>query len=308
MGVIYDGSPEDKTDRAWVADAIAHYEAYDETAGSPPEQIVFQSWNANPTRVLPETSPGTLTYLVASYFRPIPSLEARRVGSTVEGRLRDPAGRPIAEVPVSLEGLEPSGPGFPIEESVRGTVPAAAVSAVVGPEINIGCACTGASEVRIAALHYRETSGGTAAVERGFARGLAGWDAHGTAAAAVMRDGPAGERHLRIVTRPSESLYLHSAPFRVTADAAFTFGGLVRMSASPEDIGFLVVIFLDGHGREIGRARILLRPGYGVIGEARTDAEGRFAIPLPAGAASDAVFRAVFRGDGRYRRWVQAVR
>ncbi len=71
FGVIFNGSAGAKSDTAWITSAeqnIARYRA----AGLPqPSQAVFQTWDQFPSRVLPETSPTSLTYLINQYFSSI---------------------------------------------------------------------------------------------------------------------------------------------------------------------------------------------------------------------------------------------
>ncbi|GGF18273.1 hypothetical protein GCM10011611_25190 [Aliidongia dinghuensis] len=64
-GVIIDGDPGDKTDTEWTRHATERYRM---VAGNPdirPDDWVFQSWQARPSRLLPETDPGTLTSVIA---------------------------------------------------------------------------------------------------------------------------------------------------------------------------------------------------------------------------------------------------
>jgi len=68
IGVIYNGTFQDKTDAAWVEDAENHTRIIEGQFKLHPDQVIFQSWNANPTHVLPETAPDTMTSLVDFYF------------------------------------------------------------------------------------------------------------------------------------------------------------------------------------------------------------------------------------------------
>jgi hypothetical protein len=184
---------------------------------------------------------------------------------------------------------------------MEGRVPKTAAQAVLGAEIDIGCDCAQASGAMIGPLYYRETRGGGIAMEAGFARGLAGWTVSGPASLETAKAAE-GEAFLHIVARPPRGTYLHSAPFRVTPGARFTFGGTVRMTPEPLDLGFLVAIFLDAQNKEVSRARIALRPAFAVIASARTSADGGFALPLPAGADTrDIRLRVIYPGDARFR-------
>jgi hypothetical protein len=66
-GIIYNGSPRDKSDQSWVRSARDHIVATEEKAGLRPDQAIIQSWAPNPTHAMPETSADTLTSLVNFY-------------------------------------------------------------------------------------------------------------------------------------------------------------------------------------------------------------------------------------------------
>jgi hypothetical protein len=69
LQVIYNGAGNAGSDAAWVAQATQHFKDY-ETSGLPrPDAAVFQSWTANPTHVLPESDPQTMTGLIEQYVQ-----------------------------------------------------------------------------------------------------------------------------------------------------------------------------------------------------------------------------------------------
>jgi hypothetical protein len=67
IGVIYDGTPTDSSDEAWVLDAKEHIHLIEDKHGLRPNQALIQSWQAYPQHVLPESSAGSLTGLVNYY-------------------------------------------------------------------------------------------------------------------------------------------------------------------------------------------------------------------------------------------------
>jgi hypothetical protein len=67
LGVIYNGDDRSTTDEAWIASAVAHYEAFETALGHSPDAVSFQTWVSHPTHVLPESDPRTLTSLVNRY-------------------------------------------------------------------------------------------------------------------------------------------------------------------------------------------------------------------------------------------------
>ena len=44
IGIIHDGTPQDKTDAAWVEDFRNHLRLMEEKSGLHPDQDIFQSW------------------------------------------------------------------------------------------------------------------------------------------------------------------------------------------------------------------------------------------------------------------------
>jgi hypothetical protein len=68
FGVIFNGSAGAKSDTAWIASAEQNIARYRAARLPQPSQAVFQTWDQYPSRVLPETSPTSLTYLVGYYF------------------------------------------------------------------------------------------------------------------------------------------------------------------------------------------------------------------------------------------------
>jgi hypothetical protein len=69
VGVIYNGNDDDTSDQAWIAHAEAHYRAVEIDSRICPDQVVFQSWVSHPRHLLPDTQPGTFTYLLSRYHQ-----------------------------------------------------------------------------------------------------------------------------------------------------------------------------------------------------------------------------------------------
>jgi hypothetical protein len=67
IGVIYDGTPDDASDEAWVQDAKEHIRLIEDKNKLRPDRVLVQSWQAYPQHVLPESAPGSLTGLVNFY-------------------------------------------------------------------------------------------------------------------------------------------------------------------------------------------------------------------------------------------------
>jgi hypothetical protein len=68
IGIIYNGSRQDKTDQSWTQAAREHVLLMEGQNKLRPDQAVFQSWTPNPTHALPESDPNALTSLVGAYL------------------------------------------------------------------------------------------------------------------------------------------------------------------------------------------------------------------------------------------------
>jgi hypothetical protein len=64
FGVICDGDADAGGDEAWVRQAVQRCQAAASDRSIRPDELIVQSWEPLPTRMLPETAPGTLTYEV----------------------------------------------------------------------------------------------------------------------------------------------------------------------------------------------------------------------------------------------------
>ena len=67
FGVIFNASEPQSSDEAWISAAVHNIQTYDAAVRALPEQAIFASWTPHPSHLLPETSPGTLTYLINHY-------------------------------------------------------------------------------------------------------------------------------------------------------------------------------------------------------------------------------------------------
>jgi len=65
LGVICDGTADAAGDAAWVSQALQRCQAIAADGTIKPADYIVASWEALPTRMLPETDAGTLTYAVA---------------------------------------------------------------------------------------------------------------------------------------------------------------------------------------------------------------------------------------------------
>ncbi len=64
VGVIFDGDVDAAGDEAWVAQALDRFKTVYADPQIKLDDIIIQSWEPLPTKMLPETDPGSLTYEV----------------------------------------------------------------------------------------------------------------------------------------------------------------------------------------------------------------------------------------------------
>jgi hypothetical protein len=64
-GVVYNAPGGIKDDRAWIASAKENGQAFASVIRAKPDHVMIQTWDSNPSRIVPETDPDTMTgYLV----------------------------------------------------------------------------------------------------------------------------------------------------------------------------------------------------------------------------------------------------
>ncbi len=142
FGMIYNASADGPNE--WLLHAGQHFAEYEQYAPTPPEHVIFQSWNPDPKRVLPETDGRAFTSLINRYVNRASATETstRPVGQPKTGTVGSPAvPDPMATPPVA---------------TIRGTVPASATTAVAAIRVNAECACHGSSDLTVSCFRYRD--------------------------------------------------------------------------------------------------------------------------------------------------------
>jgi len=67
LQVIYNGDDRSKSDEAWIASAVAHFQEFESHGRPLPDAAIFQYWGEHPSHVLPESDPRTATWLINRY-------------------------------------------------------------------------------------------------------------------------------------------------------------------------------------------------------------------------------------------------
>lgn len=70
FGVICRGSALDKTDQEWTREAVQVIGQARSTGRGVPDDIVIETYSAKPARMLPETDPASMTWIVRQAFPP----------------------------------------------------------------------------------------------------------------------------------------------------------------------------------------------------------------------------------------------
>ncbi len=128
VGIIYIGNFQDATDEAWISIAGERVKRYELESGGNPAQVIFQSWNDRPDRVLPESDPFTFTGFLRTYFRDKSSL-GFRPGSNPNLALKKP---------VQVSAAMPGADGRLVVDGDPGTVWNAGDDATQWIQIDLG--------------------------------------------------------------------------------------------------------------------------------------------------------------------------
>jgi len=278
-GVIYNGPPG--SDAAWTTGAQHHVDQVETGLGLKPDAAIFQTWSQHPTRLLPETRPGTLTNVVLGYLRPPSRITLQQTDDRVVGRLEDASGRPIAGAMVTVTAQDVRGLSSLQSKEIKGTVPVDARSAVIGVRIDAEgvCACAGDVDAKIGAVDYAD--------DRVSHR--------------VLFPGSVNDvREFR--TSRGKPVVINSPAFSVTPGAGFSVAVQATTTEQSDAAGYVAVIFLGEDKKGIKRQNWYFRPNEDPFGTVTTDDDGRFASPVPPNVARlGARISVHYSGDGDRR-------
>ena len=278
FGMIYDGWGTDLTDADWVNDAENHYVSYETQGGTPPDHVIFQSWNDYPKHVLPESDPTTFTHLIDTYFRQRTKLASSIGGSTLQGALTAvDTSQPLGNASIDVTISPTAGGGVPALYTLAGTAPAGTQSVVFGARVNLECNCSGTADLLVSS--FTMDAGAAGVITRDFSNQLNGWgvSATGSPAATAVIEGAS----LHVIAQPGQSVLLNTPPIPFTSAVPYTFRVSAQVSPKSSGSGYFTLIFL-GAATEISRVRIPLAAASLPLGSATTDALGRYTFSLPA--------------------------
>jgi hypothetical protein len=106
FGIIYDGNTTDPTGVAWTTDAEDFFSYIEQTFI--PDDAILQTWAPQPDHALPETQPGTMTYLVNRYMAAETILSAQRTSDGFLGGITS-QGLPLSNAQISVYAITETG-------------------------------------------------------------------------------------------------------------------------------------------------------------------------------------------------------
>ena len=254
VGIIYDGN-DAQTDLGWTQQTEQRFTIIEANEAMTPDEAVIQTWQLHPTHMLPETQPGTMTYLVMRYAAAPTSIALQVTGSMgayrLTGTLTTEGNLPVPSAPIQVTATDTSANGIPGTASISGTVPANAASATWAMRINTECGgCSGPANVTIGTMVYKDT------------------------AQTATRSFP----HSNYVAVSGQVWAPNSTPFSVTAGQPFTLTVPVHITYASRSSGYLTLIWLAASGQGISRQKWQFQSAVVPVGQVTTDANGEIVI------------------------------
>jgi beta-lactamase regulating signal transducer with metallopeptidase domain len=267
FGIIYNADDTAHSDETWFDSTRQHIAEIESTLGIHPYAAIFRSWAPYPSRLLPETQPGTLTNLALQYLLARPSVTLTREANILSGRMVDAQGRPVASANLTVDALDVAGSMDLVERHMTGKVPSEAATAMVAMHANLGgaCVCAGRVDASVGTIRYHEVGTGRHEEVPPFP------DTPGNA--------PPSVRAMQFP--PGQPVNLAFKSFPVTPGADYELDVPLSVSANGERAGFVVVAFKERSGKESRWDRLWLRPSERSLGNAITNADGRFQMEIP---------------------------
>jgi hypothetical protein len=252
FGIIYDGNYSDGA-VAWTTDAEQRFAGIETNSPAVPDHAILESWDPQPLYALPETQPGTMTYLVDRYVAAESAINATEIDAGFTGTLTS-YGMPVAGAKISAYAVDDGTLNITTTASLTNTVPSSAATAMVGLRINTECNCNAPANVLLGSALYVDLTSNTNITTN------------------VVSPSQ------RVVVAAGQTMSVDSAPFSVTPGDAFSFSEPMQVPYSSSNSGYVAIIFLDGTGAEIERLELPFLPGQRFIGADTTNSMGQFKI------------------------------
>ncbi|MCL1593407.1 MAG: hypothetical protein M3132_03530 [Actinomycetia bacterium] len=307
FGVLYTGGHGDDSD-AWLQATIDHVATYEQLTGGSPDHVVFQSWTDKPDTLLPETSLSGFTHLLTRYDGARLTM-SNAVVSEVDGQIFI-EGTVVDETTGNgVSGLEVTALATPVTGAVQtvttiGVVPEGATEALILVRSNAEDAGSGALDVEVYEVAYREDNDAQNRVPNGdMSRGNRDWEVYNTTGdVRFASDGSISEAAMTLMADPGDSIQIDGSRFPTTPGAAFemTVRMLARPSPGVPHSGYVSVAFF-ADGAEIERRVIQFEPVPFAAGSGSTDEAGSYSIGVEA--ASSGIYDLTLRTPGGLDAW-----
>ncbi len=281
VGVIYNGGEAD-SDEAWTTLAAERMFTYEQQWGGRPDQVVIQSWNDHPHRVLPDDDPSTLTGLVNRYLGAHTSITLSSATSPLPGKIsvdaavQDDVGSPVVSLPLSIRATPIE--GQPTEVSISGEVPENASQAVVIFRVNTEGAGPGSADIRVYDVTYREEgSEENRVADPRFDLGMDAWAPYGDGSGTFQPSDRGSGTMLRLTASEDQGLYVDStSTISVTPGTAFVLSSTAAIPKEFFGSAYVAMAFLDGD--ELSRVILKLTPQPIALGDGLTDGTGHLVV------------------------------
>jgi hypothetical protein len=276
FGIIYNGNPGDSTGVEWTNSAERHFAGVESDSSIIPDDAIIQSWVAQPLYALPETRPGTMTYLVNRYAAAETELKATRTKTGFQGTLTSD-GMPVADAEIIANAIDDGTLNIISTTSLSQTIPPRSVTALLGLRINAECNCDGPADIALGTARYVDKDSNLS----------------------IVRDiTPPSQR---VALNPQQVMSRNSPAFPVTAGHAFSLSVPMQIAYDSEQSGYVAIIFFDAAGKEIARMKLPFQPGRRAFFKGRTNKGGAFVVNMPAGTTSPSIAAFDFPGSADFR-------
>jgi beta-lactamase regulating signal transducer with metallopeptidase domain len=276
FGITYNADEAASSDETWFDSTRQHIAEIESGLGIRPDDVIFRSWAPYPSRRLPESQSGTLTNLALQYLLARPSVILTRQVDVLSGQMLDANGRPVPSASLTVDALDVAGSMDAVEHHLTGRVPQGAATAIALIQANSAdtCVCAGEADASIGTIIYREERTGRREEIPPFGRGEE--IPHSLSAAGNARS---LVRVLHLTSARTVAVNLRRFP--VTPGANYDLNAPLSVSRNGERAGYVALQFLDDTGKGVRRDRLWFRPSVRRLGDAVTDADGRFHMGIP---------------------------
>jgi len=277
VGVIYDASGGMTTAEEWTTDTQKHFVNVESDPALVPDIALVQSWDAQPDHTLPETQPGTMTWLLDRYLAAPTALKVKKTPHGFQGTLSS-RGTPVSGASVTATESDDGNQNILWTSTTSGTVPAEAVKAQIGLRVNV------------------ETQGADKTVD--IQLGETWYTDDKSKATFAHQFVPAGKR---LQVPAGQKSFTGSSMFDVTAGDPYSFSVPMQVPSSSRNGGYAALFFLDKAGKEITRISLWFKPGERVFWSGKTGPDGAFRIRLPDSGKLPSIVQFDFAGDPTHR-------